>query len=101
MFYDRGQHHEFVSVVKELEPALGELNKDMVYPFEFAGVEKQCVLPPAPDTFLFIALRFVRVAHTLHPSCAETSHLPLFLRMLIAVTCLLGGFASSPRVLYL
>lgn len=43
MFYDRGQHHEFVSVVKELEPPQGELTKDMVYPFEFATVEKQCV----------------------------------------------------------
>lgn len=44
MFYDRGQHHEFVSVVKELEPPQGELTKDQVYPFEFTGVEKQYVI---------------------------------------------------------
>jgi vacuolar protein sorting-associated protein 26 len=43
MFYDRGQHHEFVSVVKELEAPQGELTKDQVYPFEFPTVEKQYV----------------------------------------------------------
>lgn len=38
MFY--GNIHEFTSVVRELEPP-GELTQSMVYPFEFAGVEKQ------------------------------------------------------------
>lgn len=77
MFYDRGQHHEFVSVVKELEPALGELNKDMVYPFEFAGVEKQCVLLLASDTPLFIALRIMRVVYILVSELRGILHLIL------------------------
>ena len=57
MFYDRGQHHEFVSVVKELEPPQGELTKDMTYSFEFAGVDKQYVLS-VPFLLLLCVLEY-------------------------------------------
>lgn len=39
MFYDRGNHHEFTSLVKELARP-GELTHNTVYTFEFANVEK-------------------------------------------------------------
>ena len=40
MFYDRGQHHEFVSLVQELAVP-GELRATTSYDFEFKNVEKQ------------------------------------------------------------
>jgi hypothetical protein len=40
LFYDRGNHYEFTSLVKELAPA-GELTENKTYPFEFMNVEKQ------------------------------------------------------------
>ena len=40
MFYDRGNHYEFTSVVRELAPA-GEITSDQVFDFEFLDVEKQ------------------------------------------------------------
>lgn len=39
LYYDRGNHHEFTSLVKELARP-GELTHNTVYPFEFANVEK-------------------------------------------------------------
>ncbi|XP_033215445.1 vacuolar protein sorting-associated protein 26B-like [Belonocnema kinseyi] len=39
MFYDRGNHHEFTSLVKELARP-GELTHNTLYNFEFANVEK-------------------------------------------------------------
>nr|CAG4643930.1 EOG090X05H4 [Lepidurus arcticus] len=39
MYYDRGNHHEFTSLVKELARP-GELDHNMTYPFEFNQVEK-------------------------------------------------------------
>ncbi|KAJ1799583.1 Vacuolar protein sorting-associated protein 26 [Coemansia sp. RSA 2399] len=40
MFYDRGNHYEFVSLVQELA-APGELTNTAMYNFEFKNVEKQ------------------------------------------------------------
>jgi len=40
LFYDRGNHYEFTSLVRELSPA-GELNDTQTYGFEFMNVEKQ------------------------------------------------------------
>jgi vacuolar protein sorting-associated protein 26 len=40
MFYERGNNHEFTSIVKELAP-LGELTTPKEFEFEFANVEKQ------------------------------------------------------------
>ncbi|KAJ2128928.1 Vacuolar protein sorting-associated protein 26, partial [Coemansia sp. RSA 788] len=40
MFYDRGNHYEFVSLVQELV-APAELNSTAMYNFEFKNVEKQ------------------------------------------------------------
>lgn len=40
LFYDRGNHHEFTSLVKELA-APGDLTRSMTYDFEFQNVEKQ------------------------------------------------------------
>ena len=57
MFYDRGNHHEFTSLVKELA-APGELMKDRTFDFEFQNVEKQ------HETYTGINVRlryFVRV----------------------------------------
>lgn len=39
LFYDRGNHHEFASLVKELARP-GDLIQNTSYPFEFANVEK-------------------------------------------------------------
>lgn len=39
MFYDRGNHHEFISLVKELARP-GEMIAHTSYPFEFSNVEK-------------------------------------------------------------
>ena len=40
MFYDRGHHYEFVSLVQELAVP-GELRAATSYDFEFKNVEKQ------------------------------------------------------------
>lgn len=40
LFYDRGNHYEFTSLVKELAPQ-GELTENKTFPFEFLNVEKQ------------------------------------------------------------
>lgn len=40
MFYDRGNHHDFLSLVRQLDPP-GELNvPSKVYKFDFQQVEK-------------------------------------------------------------
>lgn len=39
LYQDRGNHHEFTSLVKDLDRP-GELMQNMSYPFEFANVEK-------------------------------------------------------------
>ncbi|XP_072046207.1 vacuolar protein sorting-associated protein 26B-like isoform X1 [Amphiura filiformis] len=39
LYYDRGNHHEFTSLVKELARP-GELSQSTSYPFEFLNVEK-------------------------------------------------------------
>ncbi|XP_055676502.1 vacuolar protein sorting-associated protein 26B-like [Lutzomyia longipalpis] len=39
LYYDRGNHHEFLSLVKELARP-GDLIQNSSYPFEFANVEK-------------------------------------------------------------
>lgn len=40
LFYDRGNHFEFIALVQNLEPA-GEYKESKSYPFEFLNVEKQ------------------------------------------------------------
>jgi len=40
LFYDRGNHHQFISVPKELAPA-GELSQSISFDFEFNEIEKQ------------------------------------------------------------
>lgn len=39
LYYDRGNHHEFTSLVRELARP-GDLLQNTSYPFEFANVEK-------------------------------------------------------------
>lgn len=39
MFYDRGNHHDFLSLVRQLDPP-GELTKSATYDFEFLHVDK-------------------------------------------------------------
>lgn len=39
MFYDRGNHHEFTSLVRELAPP-GEMTRSLSFSFEFQNVEK-------------------------------------------------------------
>lgn len=39
MYYDRGNHHEFISLVKELARP-GDMIAHSSYPFEFSNVEK-------------------------------------------------------------
>lgn len=40
LFYDRGNHHPFTSLVKELAPQ-GEMSNDTTFSFNFANAEKQ------------------------------------------------------------
>lgn len=40
LFYDRGNHYEFTSLVRELAPQ-GELTENKTYTFDFMNVEKQ------------------------------------------------------------
>jgi len=40
LFYDRGRHYAFTSLLQELSPP-GELTESKTYPFEFINVEKQ------------------------------------------------------------
>ena len=40
MFYERGNHYEFVSLVQELAIP-GEIRQSTTYDFEFKNVEKQ------------------------------------------------------------
>ena len=40
LFYDRGNHYEFTSLVRELS-ALGALDRSVDYPFDFSSVDKQ------------------------------------------------------------
>lgn len=39
LYYDRGNHHEFVTFIKELARP-GDMLQNTSYPFEFANVEK-------------------------------------------------------------
>ncbi len=39
MFYDRGNHHDFLSLVRQLQPP-GELSSSTTFNFEFSQVEK-------------------------------------------------------------
>ncbi len=39
MFYDRGNHHDFLSLVRQLQPP-GELSSSTTFSFEFSQVEK-------------------------------------------------------------
>ena len=40
MYYDRGQHYEFLSLLQELA-APGEMRNNQAFDFEFKNVEKQ------------------------------------------------------------
>ena len=39
MFYDRGNHHDFLSLVRQLTPP-GEMTSSCTFPFEFLRVDK-------------------------------------------------------------
>jgi vacuolar protein sorting-associated protein 26 len=57
MFYDRGNHHDFLSLVRQLTPP-GELTQSTTFPFEFLHVDK----PHESYTGTNVRLRyFVRV----------------------------------------
>lgn len=57
MFYDRGNYHDFLSLVRQLSPP-GELTSSAMYPFEFLHVDK----PHESYTGTNVRLRyFVRV----------------------------------------
>lgn len=59
LYYDRGNHHEFTSLVKELARP-GELTHNQSYPFEFQQVEK----PYESYTGANVRLRLVHFACT-------------------------------------
>lgn len=58
LFYDRGNHHEFLTQLKELARH-GDLIKNTSYPFEFPNVEK----PYEVYTGSNVRLRWVIIAH--------------------------------------
>ena len=59
--YDRGNHHEFLSLVKELARP-GELTQNTAFDFEFNQVEK----PYECYTGANVRLRFVHLLHLLN-----------------------------------
>lgn len=58
LFYDRGNHHEFLSQLKELARH-GDLIKNTSYPFEFSNVEK----PYEVYTGSNVRLRYVMTSY--------------------------------------
>lgn len=58
LFYDRGNHHEFLTQLKELARH-GDLIKNTSYPFEFPNVEK----PYEVYTGSNVRLRWVIIAY--------------------------------------
>ena len=60
MFYDRGNHHDFLSLVRQLSPP-GELTQFTKFPFEFLNVDK----PYETYTGTNVRLRLVS-AHYYH-----------------------------------
>ncbi len=56
LYYDRGNHHEFTSLVKELARP-GELSQNTSYDFEFCQVEK----PYESYTGANVRLRYVKL----------------------------------------
>ena len=62
LYYDRGNHHEFTSLVKELARP-GELTHNQSYSFEFQQVEK----PYESYTGANVRLRLVFVCYTVLP----------------------------------
>jgi Vacuolar protein sorting-associated protein 26 len=60
LFYDRGNHHEFLTQLKELARH-GDLIKNTSYPFEFPNVEK----PYEVYTGSNVRLRFAFIFHSL------------------------------------
>jgi len=58
LFYDRGNHYEFTSLVKELGPQ-GELTESKSFPFDFLNVEKQYESYNGINVRLRYFLRFV------------------------------------------
>lgn len=72
LFYDRGNHHEFLSQLKELARH-GDLIKNTSYPFEFSNVEKPYEVytgsnvrlryVPLPSSLLSLCLMYVSLSY--------------------------------------
>lgn len=67
LFYERGNNHEFMSLVKELAPP-GDLAGSTTFPFEFQNVEKQ------HETYSGINAR-LRCDEPISAICAESAQL--------------------------
>lgn len=65
LYYDRGNHHEFTSLVRELARP-GELSHTVSYDFEFVQVEK----PYESYTGANVKLRFVCVLNSKADPCS-------------------------------
>lgn len=68
LFYDRGNHHEFLTQLKELARH-GDLIKNTSYPFEFPNVEK----PYEVYTGSNVRLRSVSLKHSFKSSTYHSS----------------------------
>lgn len=73
LFYDRGNHHEFLSQLKELARH-GDLIKNTSYPFEFSNVEK----PYEVYTGSNVRLRYVSSSDTIMHDVNNLYYLLLF-----------------------
>ena len=81
LFYDRGNHHEFTSLVKELVKP-GEMTTNGSYKFEFVNVEKPYESYTGKDVrlrymVLFCFLNFVFVPETFLFSITNESFLSI------------------------
>ena len=64
LFYDRGNHHNFISLVKSLSPP-GALDKSATFSFDFMNAEK----PHETYTGTNVRLRSVKLMETLVWNC--------------------------------
>ena len=86
MFYDRGNHYEFTSLVKELTPAneQSEISEETTYEFDFQNVDKNY------ESYNGINVRLRSQPLSLSPlsfsiSCSISFYLPLCVCVCVCV----------------
>lgn len=100
LFFDRGNHYQFSSLLQELAPS-GDIEKDTSFPFEFTNAEK----PHESYNGTNVRLRFVFVFILIIKNEAKESiysflmcfafFVRLIFRYFLRFTVLRGGFSAN------